>query len=552
MLNGGVVIAQRLDIGELAAELLGAPICLVSLVAESRQWFKSRVGLDATETPRDQAFCAYAILSDGTLVIEDATSDQRTQDNPLVTGGPRIRSYAGHPLVLEDGGRVGTLCVIDIERRRFSAQQLKILKRLAGQVSKLLQLYRAKADAERASKAKSDFLANMSHEIRTPMTAILGYADLIAEHSDIGDDAARRLDAIDVVRRNGRHLLALINDILDISKIESGRMAVERIEFDPTQIVSEVAATASAQAAAKQIGLSVAYETPIPERICSDPTRLRQILLNLLSNAVKFTEEGSVGVRVSCDPAAQSMVFSVSDTGIGLTEENRKRIARFEAFTQADSSTTRRFGGTGLGLRISHALAEQLGGELGFESEAGRGSTFWVTIDAGDLEGVRMITTPLGSQGLGSDAGAGRIDTAADDRARPLIGARVLVVEDGPDNQRLIRFVLEKAGAEVSVCDNGRVAVDLLSGSEESELPDLILMDMQMPEMDGYEATGLLREMGYRHPIIALTAHSMVGDHQRCLDCGCDRFLSKPFDRAGLIDACLSLLPGLRSDTEAA
>jgi signal transduction histidine kinase/CheY-like chemotaxis protein len=402
----------------------------------------------------------------------------------------------------------------------------------------------AKMRSEAANLSKSEFLANMSHEIRTPMTAILGYADLLEVDGEITSDPRQALDAIRTIKANSEHLLTIINDILDMSKIESGKMAVESIDTFPTLILEEVVNLVQCQCDGKRLGLHVIYESPIPKRIESDPTRLRQILLNLLGNAIKFTEVGSVTVSASFHSETNSLHFAITDTGIGMASDQRDIIARFEAFSQADSSTTRKFGGSGLGLRICNSLASMLGGGITIESEMGSGSRFTLAIDIGNPQPLEFFThAELKSSANKAHPQKSTSQSVSKDA---LLGTRVLLAEDGPDNQRLISFHLKKAGAEVCVAENGLVAVHNVEQTNlENRLPDIILMDMQMPEMDGYTATRRLRELGYTMPIVALTAHAMDGDRQKCLDAGCDEYLTKPIEKARLIEVCDSITKGI-------
>ncbi len=395
------------------------------------------------------------------------------------------------------------------------------------------------AEAEAANQAKSEFLANMSHEIRTPMTAILGYADILTSEGDITKAPPERINAIQTIRSNANYLLTIINDILDMSKIETGKMTVEQIETRPAEILDSAISLMSSQAQGKGIKLTAEYDTDIPERIISDPTRLRQILVNLLGNAIKFTEQGTIVVRLSLDPrdAEQRMMrFAVVDTGIGMTPEQRDRIARFESFSQADGSTTRKFGGSGLGLRISNSLACMLGGNIEVSSEKGVGSTFTVAVAPGDLTEVRLLSQEEITGQLALQSGAEARKLLAAKTGKPLEGKRLLFAEDGPDNQRLISFLLKKAGADVELADNGLIALEKVDAeAKRGSQFDLILMDMQMPELDGYGATRRLREQQYTGPIIALTAHAMPEDRRKCLDSGCDDYATKPIDRAKLI-----------------
>ncbi len=392
----------------------------------------------------------------------------------------------------------------------------------------------ARRTAEDANQSKSEFLANMSHEIRTPMTAILGFADLLDTEGDFCSNPAFAKAAIHTIRSNANHLLTIINDILDMSKIDAGKMTIERIDFSPKGIVDEVASLMQPRAVGKGIRLEIQYDSAIPVRIISDPTRLRQILLNLVGNAIKFTEVGKVTIRTLLLPESNSMQFRVVDSGLGMSEEQRREIAKFGAFSQADSSTTRRFGGTGLGLRISNSLAKLLGGRIQVESDLGIGSVFTVTVDAGDLKGIDLIKPEVTPISKAAEVLPQVAIAPTQTNVPPLAGLRILLAEDGPDNQRLISFHLKKAGAEVTIANNGLLAAELIESN--CDLFDLIIMDMQMPELDGYEATKRLREGGYKIPILALTAHAMNTDRQKCLDAGCDEFTTKPIDRQVLIE----------------
>jgi PAS domain S-box-containing protein len=401
----------------------------------------------------------------------------------------------------------------------------------------LEQACQSARQARTATQAKSAFLANMSHEIRAPLTSILGFAENLLD-ADLS--AEERTDAIHTIRRNGEHLLSLVNNILDLAKIESERVEIESLDCNPTQLVAEVRSAMRGRAENKGLKLITDFVGPIPQTMHTDPTRLRQILINLVSNAIKFTSEGSVAIVTQMldqppSPAPPNgrrtgslIQFEVIDTGIGITPAQLARL--FRPFTQADSSTTRRFGGTGLGLAISRRLAQMLGGDITAESTPGHGSTFRVRVAAGPLE---EGSTSRSSQPADADA---RMVIGAAALHGSLLHCRVLLAEDGPDNQRLLSCFLVKAGAEVSVVGNGRLALEAALAAWESGPPfDVVVMDMHMPIMDGYTATRRLRGKGYRWPIVALTAHAMSGDRERCLEAGCDDYATKPIDRARLI-----------------
>ncbi len=393
------------------------------------------------------------------------------------------------------------------------------------------ELRTSRAAAEAASTAKSEFLANMSHEIRTPMTAILGYTDLL-NHADTA--GRERGEMIDIIRRNGDHLLSLINDILDLSKIEAGQSTVETTRCSAIEIAAEVGTLMRVRAATRGISLNTEFVYPLPASIATDGLRLKQILVNLVGNAVKFTERGGVRLVVRMNaPTTPSgpalMAFEIHDTGIGLSEEQISRL--FRPFVQADASVTRKFGGTGLGLTISKRLAEMLGGEISVRSSQGGGSTFTVRIACGSLHGVPMLTCAADV----APAPAALPPTPSTSR----LAGRVLLVEDGPDNQRLIAFHLRNAGAEVTIAEHGGVALrEVEQATIENRPFALILMDMQMPEMDGYTATAELRKRGVTIPVIALTAHAMSGDREKCVAAGCDAYATKPIDKSKLLSQC--------------
>ena len=407
---------------------------------------------------------------------------------------------------------IGTL--LDITQQRKFEESLKEARQLA----------------EAANESKSLFLANMSHEIRTPMTAILGFAELL-EDDELCKDPALTANAIQTIRTNATHLLSVINDILDMSKIEAGSMTVEEIEISPVQLLSEIESLLGPRATGKGIELKLVYDTLMPERIYSDPTRLRQILLNLVGNAIKFTEVGSVEVRTSFFAMSNRIQFRIVDTGIGMTAKQLEVVSTFQAFSQADTSTTRQFGGTGLGLRISNTLTQLLGGFINVESKPGQGSVFSVTIDAKvpKIIGVNILETVSSS----ATRLASHLPDAVNIVPQPLDGMRILIAEDGPDNQKLLSFHLRRSGAEVLIAENGLIAAEWIEKGDCHF--DLVLMDMQMPVLDGYQATQRLRDGGYTKPIVALTAHALDSDRKKCLDAGCDAFATKPINRQDLI-----------------
>lgn len=394
--------------------------------------------------------------------------------------------------------------------------------RLARKELENQELRLARVRDEAAAIAKDQFLAHMSHEIRTPMTSILGFADVLLEPDQ---SQAERDEALHSIRRNASHLTELINNILDLSKIQAGQMSVERLTCNLPELIQLAICLTRQALLDKGLAFRVMNDGPLPTEIQTDPLRVRQILVNLISNAGKFTERGQIELRVRCRPAEDAggnsaIQFIVKDTGIGMTPLQVTRL--FQPFAQADESTARRFGGSGLGLAISKSLAGLLGGDIRVQSEPGVGSRFTLEIDAGRIDGVAMIDAI-------PDQPAASPVAAVAQRPRKLRG-RVLLAEDGPDNQRLIALRLRQAGVSVAIAADGRAALERLA----AESFDLVLMDLQMPVVDGASAVARLRRGGYELPIVALTARATSADRERCLAAGFDDYLTKPIDKLKL------------------
>ncbi|MBI1208619.1 MAG: response regulator [Azospirillum sp.] len=662
----------------LAAHLFQAPIALISLLDDRRQWFKSRVGLAVTETPRDLAFSAHTILSEDVMVVSDASVDPRFSDNPLVLSTPQIRFYAGAPLRTADGFAVGSLCVIDRHRRPdLDATLRALLHDLAGMVVNELELrqslsvvectmaslaeaqriagigkwdwdlaneamswsdegsricglpprqaiafgtfldkvhpedrervtaaFRQAADqrgpislehrvvgadgavrvvagrgesvedasgvrltgtvtditerhhiegelraakdaAERASSSKSAFLAMISHELRTPMNGLLGTLSLLGE-TELRPEQRRLLDT---ARTSGEALLTILNEILDLAKMEAGRIDLEPVTFDPATLLSSIVELCRPEARRKTLRMVAEVDPAVPARVVADDGRIRQMLVNLLSNALKFTAQGMVSIRLAGQlqaPDRFQLEAVVSDSGIGIPTERHKDV--FTEFAQLAPSDRRRAGGTGLGLAITRRLAEAMGGTVGFSSEEGIGSRFWFSIPVIPSVGRPAPAPPDPQARNGAPA------TAAPAASRRI---DVLIAEDNATNQLVLKLMLEKLGCRVDLANNGLEALDAVARRPYH----LVLMDISMPDLDGLDATRLIRAMGGPlacTPIVAVTASAMRDDQIRCLDAGMDGCLTKPVRRDQLLKvlerafALAELDPAKPTDQDAA
>lgn len=392
-------------------------------------------------------------------------------------------------------------------------QTNKELEESARQAGKMTQ------EAIEAGRAKGEFLANMSHEIRTPMNAIVGFSSLLAEE----ELTSEQEEYVSAIQNGSDNLLGLINDILDFSKIEAGQMDVEKVEFSLGKLLRSVSALMKPSADEKGLEFKIIEVGELPANIFTDPTRLRQCLINLVGNAIKFTANGHVHIRLSLENKKDGsyITIKVEDSGIGIPQDRQQDM--FDSFTQADGSTTRKYGGTGLGLAITKQLAGLLGGLLSVSSEEGAGSVFSLTIPTG----IDASKEPVLKRNI----------VAAESGTKPRIEqvnftGSVLVAEDNKVNQKYMELMLGKMGFEVTISADGNATVEKGLSCQY----DLIFMDIQMPFKNGYEVTGILRKEGITTPIIALTAHAMVGDDEKCISAGCDDYLSKPVNKKELLD----------------
>ncbi|GAB4092150.1 GAF domain-containing hybrid sensor histidine kinase/response regulator [Flaviaesturariibacter terrae] len=523
------------ELAELANLICGTQMSLVSLIDEHRQWNKASVGYPVAETPREITICQHVILGTELFVVENTLEDKRFCDLPGVQHDPKVRFYAGAPIISPGGFSLGTVCVFSDRPGQLNDLQKTTLQGLARQASLLLE-FRKKNEqlkqiareqlqlkqlAEIASKTQKQFLSTMSHEIRTPLNGVIGMTNLLLAENP----APQQLEYLHSLRFAADHLLSVVNDVLDYNKITGNVLSFERIDFNLGNIIREVGRSHAVSATAKGIRLDVSIDSSVPERVNGDPARLTQVLHNLLGNAVKFTEKGSVQLQVKLQQTGDEhfdIYFAVKDTGIGIDESGLEKI--FDEFSQAHAGISRQFGGTGLGLAISKKILELQGSEIFVRSKPGEGSTFYFTLP---------LRKPLARSSRGE--GQPRPEETA---AFP--GLSVLVAEDNPLNWVVLRKYLQLWKVEPDHAANGALALEMAAQKQY----DVIFMDLQMPVLDGYSATEQLRARGYDGAIYAISANAFAKEEQDLPALGFTDSVSKPFDRAELCSKLTGVLRG--------
>lgn len=512
------------DVARLVAYICQVPMAHVSFLDDQHQWFKSTVGFEAVKMPKNETFCQYTIMNTAPLEVNDTLETDLFRNDPNVQGGFKIRFYAGIPLTTPDGYNIGTICAIDQVPRELNEEQRNALSILAKHIMvqlelevKIQQLDRQTKLARQAVLAKDTFLANMSHEIRTPLNAIIGFTDLLAQTSL----TKKQSEFLDSVQMAGESLNAIVNDILDLSKIESGTLNIESLPFNIKQLVKSTFNLIRVRSK-EAVELNLYMDPEIPDMLKGDKARLAQILINLLGNAIKFTDKGEISLSVKHvdeEKGIHTLRFCVKDSGIGIQADQLERI--FARFTQAEDSTTRRFGGTGLGLNIVKQLVELQGGSIHVKSTFGKGSDFTVTLAYPEAMEVSSSDVQVATNNLGR--------------------LHILLCEDNELNQKLAVNVLQNFGFTVDVAVNGKEGIDMLMKG----MYDMILMDLQMPVQDGYETSMQIRnEMKLDIPIIAMTAHSLVGEKQKCFESGMNGYVPKPFKQHELLSEMEQVMRG--------
>ena len=498
------------DLTALASQICETPIALISLIDPDRQWFKSRVGLDAEETSREIAFCSHAILQEEVFEISNATLDPRFHDNPLVTGAPDIRFYAGAPLITPSGHAIGTLCAIDRKPKTLTEAQRASLQTLSKSVVAHLELKRKNRELERTSQFKSDFLSYISHEIRTPLNAINTFSQLLEGEAQKLNLPSSFTTPLSHVSQSGERLLEIVNSVLDIKQIEAGKMRVMPRAVNTKDFFTHLFSLTKIRAEDSGIIFSTNIDDAVPDTLFFDDTKFGQVALNLLSNAIKFTGRGK-SVKAQVKYKNGQVIFNVIDQGIGISDEDQKRL--FTPFERMGNA--HQIDGTGLGLNISRRLLELMDGTIKVSSKLNQGTRISVTLPADALNANQFVEAEPRSF-------VAQVNVSK--------STNVLVVEDHYINQVVIQTLFEKLGVSLSVVSTGEEGVEYAK----SNPVDLVLMDLNLPGIQGDEATVKIKGFKPNLPIVALTA-DVITQPEYLREQGLDDVLTKPIDSSELV-----------------
>jgi CheY-like chemotaxis protein len=498
------------DLTALASQICETPIALISLIDPDRQWFKSRVGLDAEETSREIAFCSHAILQEEVFEISNATIDPRFHDNPLVTGAPDIRFYAGAPLITPSGHAIGTLCAIDRKPKTLTEAQKASLQTLSKSVVAHLELKRKNRELERTSQFKSDFLSYVSHEIRTPLNAINTFSQLLEGEAQKLNLPSSFTTPLSHVSQSGERLLEIVNSVLDIKQIEAGKMRVMPRAVNTKDFFTHLFSLTKIRAEDSGIVFSTSIDNAMPDSLFFDDTKFGQVALNLLSNAIKFTNHGK-SVKAQVKYKSGKVIFNVIDQGIGMSDDDQKRL--FTPFERMENA--RQISGTGLGLNISKRLVELMDGSIKVSSKLNHGTRISVTLPADALSANQFVEAQPRSF-----VAQVNIDNSVN----------VLVVEDHYINQVVIQTLFKKLGVSLSVVSTGEEGVEYAK----SNPVDLVLMDLNLPGIQGDEATLKIKGFKPNLPIVALTA-DVITQPEHLREQGLDDVLTKPIESSELV-----------------
>lgn len=498
------------DLTTLASQICDTPIALISLIDPDRQWFKSRVGLDAEETSREIAFCSHAILQDDVFEIPNASLDPRFHDNPLVTGAPDIRFYAGAPLVSPSGHAIGTLCTIDRKPRKLTESQKTSLQTLSKSVVAHLELKRKNRELERTSQFRSDFLSYVSHEIRTPLNAINTFSRLLEGEAQKLKLPESFTTPLSHVTQSGERLLEIVNSVLDIKQIEAGKMRVMPRAVSTHDFFTHLFSLTKIRAEDGGITFTSTIDSSVPDTLFFDDTKFGQVSLNLLSNAIKFTNPGK-SVNAQVKYKNDKLIFNVIDQGIGISEEDQKRL--FTPFERMENA--HQISGTGLGLNISKRLIELMDGTIKVSSKVNEGTRISVTLPSDVLTANEFANAQ--PQSFVAQI---NIDKSA----------RVLVVEDHYINQVVIQTLFEKLGVAHAIVNTGEEGVKYVNANP----VDLVLMDLNLPGIQGDEATAQIKSINPELPVITVTADAITKPAS-LYEKGLDDVLTKPVDSNELV-----------------